>query len=446
MLFRCAIVVFSVIFIQSAYPKPVADVDVLVIGAGISGLAAAAHLKKQGAGVVVLEARNRIGGRIYTRRFKGLPLEMGAGWVHKPKGNPITRVARRGGGKFYVTDDDSMQVYDGKGKPLTDQQLTRAEKKYAKLLRKVSAYAEDFDQDTSLAEALKKVDGAANNNDLNRYFLSAYGEFDFGGPIEKMSAWYYDDDEEYRGKDVIFTNGYDKILNPLAKGLDIRLKHIVKSIEYGSDGVEVATNRGNFEAYAAIVTVPLGVLKKGSIKFDPPLPGKKRKAIGKVGMGNVNKVFLIYDKPFWPVKTQYFGYTSKEKGKYNYFMNCRTFSRVNALVTFGFGNYADKIETQSDTQIVTEISKNLKTMFGKAPRPKQIIVTRWRQDRFSYGAYSYNKVGATRKHFKALGKPVGKALYFAGEHTSSKFRGTVHGAYLSGLRAAKQAVRAHKEF
>lgn len=434
--------------LQNQLPaKPLADVDAIVIGAGVAGLAAAAQLKQAGAEVLILEAQNRIGGRIFTEQYQGLAVEIGAAWVHKPKGNPITKLARKAGGKFYLTSDDSVMYFDVTGNRISDSKISHAEKKFNRWLAKASNYAEKKNKDISLEKALKGTNRAALQSPLTKFFLSAYLEFDFGSDISQMSAWYYNEDKEFAGEDIILTNGYSTLTNYLSRGLDIRLNNYVKKIEYGSDGVAVTTNKGIYEAYAAVVTVPLGVLKKQQIKFDPPLPKKKRKAIRKLGMGNVNKVFLIFDKPFWPVKTQYFGYMANTKGKYNYFVNCRTFSKVNALVTFAFGAFADKIEKQSNAQIQADVMTNLRAMFGsKAKDPKKIIVTRWRKDRFAHGAYSYNAVGAKRKDFTQIGKPVGKALYFAGEHTSADYAGSVHGAYMSGIRAAKEALRAHKEF
>ncbi len=408
---------------------------VVVIGAGISGLAAAAELQKNGFEVVILESRNRIGGRIWTDNSLGLPLDMGAAWIHSPIGNPITALAKQANCKLYETNDDSLVVYDQNGKQIDNNLMDEYQEKYDKLLDKIEAESTDSE---SFKQAILRLQPEIMKDLVMLYQLSAYEEFDTGGDIEFISAKYWRNDEGFKGEDVILINGYRDIVEMLAKKLTIKLNHVVTKIDYTAKIIKISTTEGEFKADSVLVTVPLGVLKKGVIQFLPVLPAKKLAAIQQVGVGSVNKVALLFDKPFWDIKTQYIGHISEEKGKYNYFMNMRTVSQENVLVSFGFGDYGKKIDTQTDAEIEKDVMIVLRKIYGnEIPNPKKILVTRWGKDEFTYGCYSFMSSETKPKDYKILGENVDDKIFFAGEHTSIAYRATVHGAYLSGLEAAK---------
>ncbi len=213
----------------------------------------------------------------------------------------------------------------------------------------------------------------------------------------------------------------------------------VSGIEYTSEGVKVKSGEETFEAGYAIVTAPLGVLKSGDITFSPKLPAEKAAAICTAKMGSVNKFLLVWDDAFWDTETEFIGYTPETKGKFNFFMNMRAYTPDNALMTFAFGKYSDTTEQMSDREITGEIMNHLRSIFGSdIPEPKRMLRTAWAQNRNTYGAYSFAPVGTDTSFFDTLAEPVGKRLLFAGEHTSRQFRGTVHGAYLSGIRQAEK--------
>lgn len=411
------------------------DFDVIVIGAGIAGLAAARRLTDLGYSVVVLEASSVIGGRIRTDWSLGAPFEVGAGWIHRPDGNPISGLAKAINATTFLTSDESYRFFFEDGTPVPRPEINS---KYRDLVRLFKRIDDTFDTDQSLSAAIRKISLQSLHDPVLRWMLSAYTEFSTGGPIEKLSAYYFDEDDEYDGEDVILTGGYELIPKSLAGDLDVRLNTIVEAIEYeDGEGATVRTARGVFEADFVICTVPLGVLKKGSIAFDPPLPQSLQTSIEKIGFGNVTKLALKFEEPFWPIGTQYFGYMSEPKGRWNYFLNYRTFSQENILLGVSVGDYPFVAEQMSDTEMVADCMEVLRAMFGAGiPAPKAYLATRWSEDPFTYGAYSYTAVGNTPEDFDSFAIPVSRTLLFAGEHTLFDFHATTHGAYLSGLAAA----------
>lgn len=419
--------------------------EVIIIGAGIAGLACAKLLTQNDYNVIILEGRNRIGGRIWTDRSTGVPLDMGASWIHGPKGdNPITPIAEKIKATMYCTKDDSLMVYDENGQRIDDEKMDKYYKQYNQIIKKAK---QSGSSTKSLANAIKEVNPTALNDIIMQYQFSAYTEFDYGGALELMSSINYDEDERFAGKDVLFPNGYDTIPNYLAKDLDIRLNQIVNQIDYSQENIKITTSKGIFKTKHIVVTVPLGVLKKNSINFLPALPAEKQKIIKRLPMGTVNKVFLEFDNCFWDEKIQYFGYAGKIKGQYNYFLNTKKFvPDKNILLTFGFGNYGLTMEKQTDAQIQNDIMAILKKIYGeKIPAPQKIKVSRWNNDIFSYGAYSFAGINCDNEDFEKLGKTIAQKLFFAGEHTHTQYRGTVHGAYLSGIRAARRIMEKDEE-
>lgn len=412
---------------------------VIVVGAGISGLAAANKLKQKGYTVIVLESQNKIGGRLKTDKSLGIAFDEGASWIHGPNGNPITNLAILSGANTFLTNDENITVYDTNGTAYSDAFLEAQYDLFEASLNNVRANG-------NISQSFETIFNALNptltNNRLWKYMLSAYLEFNTGADISNLSSKFFDDDEEFTGSDVIITNGYDKISNFLAQGLDIRLNTKVIEINYLNTKSIVKTNSISIEADYVIVTVPLGVLKNNTINFIPALPLLKQNAIQNTKMGNVNKFLLIWNTPFWDTSVQYIGYTPHEKGKFNYFLNMKTFlPTTNGLMTFAFGNYATVTETMSDIQITTEIMNHLKVIYGNSiPNPTNMLRTKWGENEHTFGAYSFATNATSSLDFDAMELEVNDKLFFAGEHTEIDFRGTVHGAYLSGIREADKII------
>lgn len=408
--------------------------SVIVIGAGIAGLAAARKLQSSGLKVMVLEAQNRIGGRIKTDRSLGVAFDQGASWIHGPRGNPVTKLARQSGSRTYRTDDDNIAVYDLDGRAYADRKLDINEREFNAARAAVSRAGR---HDQSFETVFNALNKGRINDRLWRYMLSAHLEFDTGGDISNLSSTRFYDDKEFGGEDLILTNGFDRIPEYLSKGLNIKYNVSVDTIEHTHFAMVVSANGQRYVADYALITVPLGVLKRRKIAFWPALPQAKQAAISSMGMGNVNKFLLVWDRPFWETDLDYIGYTPVQKGKFNLFLNLGKFAPIHALVTFAFGDYAHKTETMSDDRISGEIMAHLRTIYGNGiPQPAHFLRTKWGRNPHTFGAYSYTAKGTTSADFDTMAQAIDERLFFAGEHTSRAYRGTVHGAYISGLREA----------
>jgi monoamine oxidase len=411
---------------------------VVVIGGGISGLAAAKKLKENGFTVIVLEAQEKVGGRIRTDRSLGVAFDEGASWIHGPRGNPITSLATQAGANTFLTSDDSVEVFNTNGIAYSDTVLTKAESQFESALNAVRSAGT---QTKSFQTVFNSLYPTQANDKLWKYMLSAYLEFSTGGDISKLSSKFFDDDEEFNGDEVIITNGYDKVTDFMAQGLEIRLSTRVTGINYANTKVVITANGSNIQADFVVVSVPLGVLKNNVIAFTPSLPANKIDAISNTNIGNVNKFLLTWKKPFWDPDLQYIGYTPDTKGKFNYFLNIKKFTTSNGLMTFALGDYATVTENMSDSQIINEIMLHLKGIYGNnIPSPSNFLRTKWGQNINSFGAYSYPTNGSTSADFDTLANQVNNKIFFAGEHTEREYRGTVHGAYLSGIREADKII------
>ena len=413
------------------------DRTVIVVGAGIAGLAAARKLRAQGYTVIVLEAQDRVGGRLRTDRSLGVAFDEGASWIHGTAGNPLTALAQQSGmGTFHTVDEDRASFdLDGTLRPAAV--FDDAEEQFLTMqttLMNSGAPGQSFE---SVFNALYP---AQANDRLWKFFLSTYITFDTGDLDELSSTLYYEG-EEYGGQEVIATNGYDTIATFLATGLDVRLNRRVTRIERTNNLVRVTHNGTISEAHYVVVTVPLGVLKQNAIEFVPALPADKQAAIAGIGMNCVNKFLLTWDTAFWD-DVQYFSYTPEVRDRFNYFVNVKKFHpTVNALMTFAYADEGRATESQSDQEVIDAIMQHLRAIYGTGiPEPTNLRRTRWSTNENSYGAYSFTAVGTQMEHFETLAEEIDDLLFFAGEHTEVDHFSTAHGAYLSGIREADKII------
>lgn len=413
------------------------DNTVIIIGAGIAGIAAAKKLKEKGFNVIVLEAQDRVGGRLRTNRTLGVAFDEGASWIHGTNGNPISAIAQQAGMHTEFTDDDSRISYDIGGVVRSATTYDNAETELYTIL---NSMMNSGDANQSFKTIFSELHPTKINDRLWKFLLSTYVTFDTGD-LDKLSSTLYNEGEEFDGEERIATNGYDTIPNYLATGLNIQLNQRVSKIDYSNTKIKVTHNGTISNADYVLVTVPLGVLKANTIQFAPALPVEKQTAIQKVGMNCVNKFLLTWNIKFWD-NEQYISYTPETNDKFNYFVNVNKINpSTNALMTFAYADYARQTETMSDAQIIEEIMVHLKDIYGHSiPNPTSMVRTKWQTNENSFGAYSYTTVGTLMQHFDDLAKEVNDKLFFGGEHTEAEYFSTAHGAYLSGIREAEKII------
>ena len=428
--------IFHLLYLSLFHFSFLMKAEVIVIGAGMTGLAAAKWLQDNDYDVIILEARDRVGGRVYTDHSLGIPIDLGASWIHGIKDNPITDLANQINAKRIETDYDEMISFDYDGSSIDDKTVEEYEDWHEELLESAAE-----EGNIPMSEAFETV--LAEEDDLDetdRRFLTYLNrtiEITAAGSFDELSASELDSDEEFDGPDVLFPNGYSEIPEYLAQNLNIQFNQVVKKIVYQNDQVIIETSRGQFTCEAAIITLPLGVLKKGDIVFSPPLPKKKMAALQRLKTGTLNKVVLKFEKAFWPKDPDYIGYVPAEHEHHQEYLNYYHYSNKPVLIDFLGGHHARNMENQSESEVKKLAEQPLKKIFSKFSPATEMIQSKWNSDKFACGTYVILPPGSSLEDIAELGKTVGN-LYFAGEATHDEYPGTVHGAYLSGVRAAQE--------
>jgi monoamine oxidase len=417
----------------------------VVIGAGLSGLAAASELQAHGHEVVVVEARNRTGGRIWTsREWADIPLDLGASWIHGVQGNPLTELADAIQAPRLVTEYDKAITYSPRGRPLQESEEQHLERLRTRMLQAIER-AQRRDEDTSLRQAVESIilafPAASEARRYAEFILNSMFEQEYAGSASQLSAHWFDSAEEFDGDDALFPSGFGAIAESLAKGLTIRFGQVVREVQWDSDPARVITQDSEYEADHVVVTLPLGILQAGRVTFKPGLPRKKAEAIAELGMGLLNKCYLRFEEPFWPVDVDWLEYIPETPGAWTEWVSFWRVAKQPVLLGFNAAARAREMEELSDQATVESGMQTLRAIYGRRiPQPIGYQVTRWAKDPFALGSYSFNAVGSTPGMRQALASSAGGRLFFAGEASDAEYFGTAHGAYLSGLRAAGEIL------
>lgn len=425
--------------------------DTIVVGAGVAGLTAARLLARAGRRVVVLEARDRVGGRISTDRRYGLTTDMGASWIHGITGSPVAAAAEAFGMPMveftvggYQPDSRPIAYYGPDGVRLTDA-ATRAyiadiHTVDRALVGVVAASAPDASYRDVTEAALDAQGWDAERTQHVREYLEHRTEEQYGAWIEDLAAHGLDDDV-IDGDEVVFPDGYDRLPRRLAEGLDIRLIHVVSRVQWSAEGVLVTTDHGLFAADSAIVTVPVGVLQSGDLEIEPPLPEPVAGALGRLRMNAFEKVFLRFPTKFWDDGVYAIRQQGDEGRWWHSWYDLTALHGTPTLLTFAAGPAAVETRDWTEEEIVDSILAQLRRLYGeRVAKPTSVHVTDWQDDPWSHGSYAFMTVGSTTSDHDDLATPIGGVLHLAGEATWTDDPATVTAAMLSGHRAAQHVL------
>jgi len=425
--------------------------DVIVIGAGAAGLAAAAELARRGKSVLLLEARDRIGGRAWTLDVPGLavPVELGAEFIH---GRPAATFSllRRTGIAAIERSGDGWYGKDGK---LERMGVIMAE--IRKAIRKARAPRPDVSFETFLERELRQLSPQARA--FARRRVEGYDAADPARASARaiLEEWTAEDDaavsSHYRP-----AGGYGALLAALAGTLDrarveLRLSAVVRTVRWRRGRVDVEGKTYRATARKAIVTLPLGVLQlppraAGAVRFTPALT-EKRNSLQGLAPSPVVKVVLLFRDAFWetPNNGRYRNAVFfRAPGKrFPSFWTARP-ERAPLLTAWAGGPNALRLSGATAPQVIQQAVSSLASIFGGRTaiqaRLEAAWLHDWQKDPFSRGAYSYVTVGGEGAR-RALAAPLRDTLYFAGEATDYEGEhGTVAGALRSGMRAARQLM------
>jgi monoamine oxidase len=418
---------------------------VVLIGAGLAGLSVASVLPAAGHEVLVLEARTRIGGCIRTSRlWPDLPVDLGASWIHGVNGNPITALADQAGVARVPTSYYHGLSLGPEGQRID---LTGAMEAAETLVSAARDAAGQRETDISLADAVRSSPGwqqaDAGTRRLTRHFVNGTVEQEYAGVWSETSAWHVDSKEEFGGPEVMFPGGYYQIADHLTGRFTVRMGQTVSALAPTTEGVEVSIAGGPTLAFDhAVVTLPLGVLKSRSVRFARPLHPQRQEAIDSLGMGLLNKCWLRFDRVAWDADVDWIEWLGPRDGHWAQWINLARATGSPVLCAFHAGDQAREIEALDDDATLAAAHEAQKAIFGTGfPAPLAAQITRWSQDPFALGAYSFHATGTSPATRKALGGTDWDGrLIFAGEATSADYPGTAHGAFLSGEAAARTVL------
>jgi len=428
---------------------------VVVVGAGIAGLAVANALGHAGVPTVVLEARDRIGGRLHTLDLAGSPVDMGGSWIHTPIGNPLTALAEHLGVERRPADiTDGLVGWDPRVGWLPPAECERiSELAFRRFDEALPGLAEALGPTAPMDVAVDRFvadhwpdpaePGARHLAALLRNVIEA----DASGALEDLAIdGYPANGLFYEGSEVgdAPLGGYARLLAPLAAGLDVRTGQPVVSIAVRADGVEVATMEGAVHAAShVVVTVPLGVLKAGAISFDPPLPDDRRAAIARLGFGGFEKVAAKFGRRSCP-DAQVPGVAilpSHGEPSIAWLVNLDPLVGEPVVVALAYGSRTGVLRDVPLEAAFERVEGVIEAMAGRRlPPPEAAARSCWSADPYTRGAYTFLGAGSTPDDLEDLGRPICGRLLFAGEATGHARVGFADGAFSSGIREAKRLL------
>ncbi|MCC6810558.1 MAG: NAD(P)/FAD-dependent oxidoreductase [Deltaproteobacteria bacterium] len=416
-------------------PQPTRPYDVIVVGAGVAGLAASKRLRAEGKRVLVLEASARVGGRALSdnKRFS-VPIDLGAGWLHDPKNNPFLPFVEKGG----TAPANSMftQLLFVNGKPATAEERKAFDRVHDGLEKALQREAR-AGHDVSAGALLDKKERFASSAG------AVFGAFESAREIDETSVM--DVGIFGAGDDLFVKKGIGNLIEAWGKEARVKLRTPVDSIHYDEGGVVVRTKTGEvYQATTAIVTTSTGVLASGAIRFTPKLPSETSAAIKALPMGLMNKVIFEFDDRanavFAKIPDNTGAIFHDDDGAPVAFV-LRPHGK-NMAIGFVGGENAWRLEKLPVKDLKALMLGKLTSAYGPtlAASVKASTVTQWGKNPFTRGAYSAADPGKADAR-QTLADPVAGRVFFAGEAVAGpEDNGTLRGAYRSGEAASKRVM------
>jgi monoamine oxidase len=411
--------------------EPGSDWDIVIVGAGAAAIAAGQRLQEAGARFLLVEARDRLGGRALTRPTeRGHAIDLGCEWLHSAERNPWTGIARRLGFAIDQTLPDWGQRVARHGGEDAQRAWFAAAAAYYERLERAAETGPDRPASDFLAPG-----GPWNG------LLGAISTWANGTEPERLSildyANYANDGVNWR-----VLRGYGALIAAHGAGLPVRLATAVRRLDHRGRRIAIETDRGTLSARAVIVTVSTDLLAAGAIEFLPDLPDKRDAARG-LPLGVANKLFLALDGTLddsgeeFPRDRHEVGRTDRvATGSYQ--LRPHGWPMISAY--FG-GRLAQELEAAGADAMAAFATDELAGLLGSGVRRRlrPLAASAWAADPWARGSYSIALPGRAGDR-QSLAAPVDDRLFFAGEACSVADFGTAHGAYASGRAAAEMAL------
>jgi monoamine oxidase len=406
--------------------------DVAIVGAGSAGLAAARTLLAAGKSVIVLEAMNRIGGRAFAESETfGVPFDWGCAWIHSADRNPYFPLAKEWGFGLAQHDDSLDRVYYG-SRRFTSEEMKRVSRVRDEIVRANEAAAKKRDGAVSSVRAIRTPE--------EQVAATFMGPMDMAVDFDELAIRDYDDQAELE-PNYLVREGFGAVVRRFGEGVPVSLSTPVKRIRYGGAGIVLETDKGDVSARACVITVSTGVLRAGTIGFDPALPGWKEAAISDVPMAMLAKIPLLLEGERFGLQPFEDLLCEQPSNQDIYFLAFPFDS--NMMVGFVGGGFGWELSAAGKEIAADFAIGALKRAFG-ADAGKHVVktdLTRWGSNPWVRGAYSAARPGRTAAR-RELGRPIANRLFFAGEALAGEFAQTAGGAALSGQATAREVLKA----
>ena len=401
------------------------EVEVAIVGGGAAGIGAARRLHDAGVDCLIVEARDRLGGRAWSVEAGGFTIDLGCGWLHSGDRNPWTDIAKAQGRKIDETPPPWMRRWIPADVPDAEQHA---------FLEALVAFNErigDYSESEPDRPAASLLEKGGRWNPL----INAVSTYINGAELEHISvkdyARYADTGVNWR-----VVEGYGTTIVAHAGGVPVKLGCPVKRIDRRGEKLSIETGDGTLVARAAIVTLPSNLIAENAVSFDPPLPEKVEAAAG-LPLGHDDKLFFSLEgAEEFEKDTRLFGHVDRAATAAYHF---RPFGRPLIEGYFG-GTLAAELEAGGEKAFVDFAISELSARLGRdfVRRIKPLRMHSWGTDVYARGSYSHALPGKADLR-AVLAAPVEDRLFFAGEACSKADYSTAHGAYLTGLAAADQA-------